>query len=664
MCGIAGYLGDYPPELLPRMASRISHRGPDDEGLFADVQAGIGLAHRRLAILDPTPAGHQPMSSHSGRFTITYNGEIYNFPGLRRALEEQGIRFRSNCDTEVILELFEREGPDCFQRLNGIFALAIWDSRERRLTLARDGVGVKPLYMSSTPTGFAFASEMKALLEVGDLDRTLDPVAAISYLSYLWSPGARTMMRNVEKLAPGTWLSIERGGGRRTGRFYSLPMPQVSISRSDADLIAGTRRALETAVERQMLADVDVGAFLSGGLDSSAIVAFARKHAGAGRLQCFTIDYQERPEEAGELVPDLPYAREAARHLGVDLHEIRVDAGIADDFERLIYHLDEPQADPAAINSLYIAELARKHGIKVLLSGTGGDDIFTGYRRHQAAQLDWLWRRLPAPARRALRAGARRLPVPSARLRRLRKVLEGAASEPDARLAGYFEWLAPEAAAGLLANPVAGGAEAARAPLMRVMDETAGLPAVERVLRLDQLFFLTDHNLNYTDKTGMAAGVEIRVPFLDPDLVAWAASLPTNAKIRHGRTKWVLRKAMEPLLPPEIIYRPKTGFGVPLRAWLRSAMRPMLEELLSDASLGNRGIFDPHAVSALKHDTFSGRRDGSYALLSIMAIELWARRFLDDGSSSDEIRARPSAGRTAQPHRSSGSVASGYGYRP
>ncbi len=635
MCGIAGYLGSFAPTLLPRMAVRIAHRGPDDEGFFIDAEAGLGLAHRRLSILDPSPAGHQPMASHSGRYTVSYNGEIYNFPELKRELEAQGIRFRSNCDTEMILELYEREGPNCFARLNGIFALAIWDAKERSLTLARDGVGVKPLYLCRTPMGFAFASEMKALLELPDLDRTVDPVAAVSYLSYLWSPGTRTMMHSVEKLTPGTWLSVGRDGTRREGRFYRLPLPAPRPAASAAELIAGTRSALETAVRRQMLANVEVGAFLSGGLDSSAIVAFARQHADAGRLQCFTIDYQERPDEAGELVPDLAYARRAARHLGVDLHEVRVDAGMADDFERLIYQLDEPEADPAALNSLYIAELARKNGIKVLLSGTGGDDIFTGYRRHGAARLETLWRATPGFVRSGLQALAPRLPVGSTRLRRLRKLLEGVGNDADRRLAGYFEWLSPEAATALLRDAPAAAADQARAPLMAVLDESRGLPPVERVLRLDQHFFLTDHNLNYTDKTGMAAGVEIRVPFLDPDLVRWAAALPLSLKMRGGTTKYALRKAMEPLLPHDIIYRPKTGFGVPLRAWLRGAMRPMMEELLSSRTIAERGLFDPAAVGALKAETLSGRRDGSYALLGLMAIELWLRNFVDHSSRGE-----------------------------
>lgn len=643
MCGIAGYLGAYPPEVARRMAGRIVHRGPDDEGFFFDPDAGLALAHRRLSILDPSPAGHQPMADASGRYIVCYNGEIYNFPELKRDLESRGVRFRSNCDTEAIVELYARSGVDCFAKLDGIFSLAIWDRQNRELVIARDGVGVKPLYICRTASGFAFASEMKALLELPDLNRDIDPAAATAYLSFLWSPGSRTMLRSVEKLAPGSWRGLTVEGAERAGVFYRLPDPRPVGGRSDAKLIEGTRRAVATAVERQMLSDVEVGAFLSGGLDSSALVAFAREHTQGNRLQCFTIDYRESAEEAGELVPDLPYARKAAAHLGVELHEVQVDAGMAGDFERLIYQLDEPTADPAALNSLYIAELARSKGIKVLLSGTGGDDIFTGYRRHEAARLDGLWDLAPAFLRSAIGAAAGHLPATSTSSRRLRKLLEGIGSPRERRLSAYFEWLSPEAAALLLRDPPPGIAHSARAPLLDALDELRGASAVDQVLRLDQLFFLTDHNLNYADKTGMAAGVEIRVPYLDRDLMEWAASLPSNAKMRGGVTKWALRKAMETILPHEVIYRPKTGFGVPLRAWLRGGMRPMMEELLAAPSIEARGLFNVAAVGDLKDDTLAGRRDGGYTLLALMAIELWSRKFIDIGSPTELSAVLPAA---------------------
>lgn len=627
MCGIAGYLGRYGPDVAEAMSGLISHRGPDDQGFLFDRDAGLALVHRRLAIIDLSPAGHQPMTTADGRFTICYNGEIYNFRELRAELLARGHSLRGHSDTEVILGLFAESGPQVFARLNGIFALAIWDSQKRELTLARDGLGVKPLYFTQTARGFSFSSEMKALLALPDLDRTLDPTAAASYLTYLWTPGRPTMLRSVRKLDPGSWISVDASGIRSSDIFYRLPDPAPIASRRDAELIQGTEKALATAVERQMIADVEVGSFLSGGLDSSAIVALARPHAAGRRLQCFTIAYDA--PDGDEIVSDLPYARQAAAHLDVDLHEVRVDDRMADDFETLIYQLDEPEADPAALNSLYIARHARALGVKVLLSGTGGDDIFTGYRRHKAGAWLGAIARIPEPGRNALAGLSTHLPHRSATTRRIAKLLSSLRGNSAERVARLFEWLPAEDAASLLRIGDDALAGKARKPLLDAIRPLADAPIVEQILRLDQSFFLTDHNLNYTDKTGMAEGVEIRVPFLDPDLMAWAAGLPLNAKLRGGETKWVLRKAMEAHLPHDIIYRPKSGFGVPLRAWLNGPMRPMLEEVLSPAALAGRGIFDPAAVQRLKDATLSGRVDGSYTLLAVIAIELWSRRFLD-----------------------------------
>lgn len=627
MCGIAGFLGGYGREVAERMGQRIAHRGPDDTDILFDGESQIALVHRRLAIIDLSKAGAQPMEDSSGRYVICYNGEIYNYLDLRNELKAQGVTFRGHSDTEVVLEYFVRHGDAVFARLNGIFALAIWDRVEKELVLARDGLGVKPLYIREDPRGFAFASELKALLELPDLDRTLDPVAAVAYLSYLYSPGERTMFRSVRKLRPGSVMRIRSGQASRETVFYRLPAAS-SVARSDAEAITGTLDALDHAVERQLIADVDVGAFLSGGLDSSAIVALARKYMPERRMQCFTIDYDGRSDETAELETDLPYGQQVARHLDVDLHVVRVDASMADMFEQLVYTLDEPQADPAALNSLQIAALARQHGIKVLLSGAGGDDVLTGYRRHQAAGYDRIWDYAPGAVRSVLAATARRLPLTPSVARRTRKLLEHVDRSGGDRLMAYFEWLSPDTAATLLVDADPALADAARTPMRDVL---AGYPgsAVERTLKLDQHFFLTDHNLNYTDKTGMAHGVEIRVPFLDLEFIDWAASLPADIKMRGGKTKWALRKAMEGILPDEIIYRPKTGFGVPLRSWLRNELRSMLEDTLAPAVVERRGLFSAARVTRLKNDTLAGRIDGSYALLGLMAIELWCRRFVD-----------------------------------
>lgn len=630
MCGIAGFLGGYERQVLSAMGARIRHRGPDDGGIFFDAEAGAGLVHCRLSILDLSPTGHQPMSDRSGRFDLCYNGEVYNYVELRAELIGRGVTFRGTSDTEVILELLALDGLAALPRLNGIFAFALWDRQLRQMHLVRDGLGVKPLYWTRTPAGFAFSSELKALLELPDLDRELDPIAAVQYLSYLYTPGERTMLAKVKKLAPGTCVTFRRGAEPRVDRFYDLPLPQADNA-SPESFVPQMREMLDRAVARQMRSDVQVGAFLSGGLDSSAIVASARQHAAGGKLPCFTIDYAAEDGEAGELIPDLPFARRAAQHLGVELHEVRVNGSMAADFADLVTMLDEPQADPAALNNYYISRLAREAGIKVLLSGAGGDDLLTGYRRHQAAGFTAAVGRLPRFCRQAVGQIARKLPLSHPHWRRARKALEHVGEGEIERLARMFEWLDPEQSAELLSDVenAAALAKAARAPMLAAASEDGLHTALDRTLRMDQRHFLTDHNLNYTDKTGMATGVEIRVPFLDHELVDWAARLPARAKIQGMQTKWVLRKAMEPILPREIIYRPKTGFGVPLRSWMNGAMRPMIDELLSRSVLESRGLFEPAAVDRLREATRLGHIDSSYSLLGIASIELWCRSFID-----------------------------------
>lgn len=626
MCGIAGFRGDFPPALANAMGRAIAHRGPDDAGLFEDDDGHLALVHRRLAIVDLSPTGHQPMADASGQFVICYNGELYNAPELRTELVARGANFRGTSDTEVLVELIARDGLPALARLNGIFAFALWDRGDRRLTLVRDGLGVKPLYLARTAHGLAFASELKALLPVPGLDRTIDRGAAAAYLTYLYSPGERTMFEGVRKLDPGTALTIDAAGHEQSFSFYTLPAPRPSAIDDDA-AVRGTRERLERAVERQMIADVEVGAFLSGGVDSGAIVALARRHA-ARPMPCFTARYEAGSDGADEMVADLPYARQLAAHFGVPLHEVSIDDRIAEDFPALVTMLDEPQADAAALLSSHIAALARSHGIKVLLSGTGGDDIFTGYRRHQAARLDPLVAMLPAFLRHQLASLAGKGSSGRSTLqRRLTKLIRTIGGDADERTIGRFEWLGAADAGSLLSPPVR--AEAIRAPMAAALAALETRDPVERTLALDQRFFLTDHNLNYTDKTGMAHGVEIRVPLLDPDLVAWAAQLPARTKLRGRTSKWALRQAIAPDLPPAILTRPKTGFGVPLRSWMRGRMRPMLEELTARTVIEQRGLFAPDAIARLRQDTLSGRVDGSYALLAVMAVELWAREFAD-----------------------------------
>ncbi|MGH0031493.1 MAG: asparagine synthase (glutamine-hydrolyzing) [Myxococcota bacterium] len=631
MCGIAGYSGEFEPELLDRMNRAMAHRGPDDAGVWHDANRGVGLAHRRLSIIDLSPRGHQPMWDATRTVAIVYNGELYNFRELRSELAAQGYRFESTSDTEVLLNLYLRDGEKMLEKLNGIFAFALWDTRSETLLVARDGAGVKPLYYSETPRGLIFASELKSLLQESSVDRSLDGCAVRDHLLYLWCPSPRTMLKSVRKLEPGHALIVREGRIAKHWRFYDLPYEEELVDWPTGDAVVQVRKYLTRAVERQLVSDVPVGAFLSGGLDSSGIVAIAQRRLVGERMQCFTIGF-ESPEAVIEgMAADLPYARRVAEHVGVDLHTIWVGPEMVDDLPKMIFHLDEPQADPAPINALYSTRLAREHGIKVLLSGAGGDDIFTGYRRHYALQLESLWDWLPDTARARLRGLSEGISPTSELRRRVSKALRYADLEGDARIQSYFHWIAPNRIEPLFGEAVRSDLKGA--PAHPVEAALAGLPdfvpALNRMLYLEGKFFLADHNLNYVDKVSMANGVEVRVPFLDPELMSLAARLPVDYKQRGSLGKWVLRKAMEGYLPHDVIYRSKTGFGAPLRHWLRNQLRPLVEDVLSAESLDRRGLFDPEGVRQLVALNAERRVDAAYTIFSMICIELWCRMFVD-----------------------------------
>jgi asparagine synthase (glutamine-hydrolysing) len=632
MCGIVGFQGTFAPDLLSDATQALTHRGPDGAGVCirGNGASATGLGHRRLSIIDLSPLGSQPMASPGGEVVITFNGEIYNYRELRGELAAAGVRFRGHSDTEVLLHLYLAEGEAMLPRLNGIFAFGLWDGRNDSLFLVRDALGVKPLYYTQTGHGLAFASEIKALLHLVPEARTLDPPSLHRYLTYLWCPGEGTPLREVRKLLPGEALTVR--GGRIEQRWSWFQLPQfkaVAGSMNAHAAIEGTIGHLRRAVQRQLVADVPVGSFLSGGLDSSAVVALAREQAPG--IRCFTIE-SLGAQDSG-FADDLPYARRVAQHLGVPLDVVTIDAGrMAEDLETMVWQLDEPLADPAPLNVLYISQLARRHGIKVLLSGTGGDDLFSGYRRHVALHYERYWRWLPHQIRYGLDRATKGMDQRHALLRRIGKLFNGAGLDGNARMANYFHWTR-ESELLALYTPAFREAISAEPVDRPMLDALRALPrgtdALSQMLVLEQQFFLPDLNLTYTDKMSMAAGVEVRVPFLDPDLVAFAARVPEGYKQRGKVGKWVLKKAMEPFLPMDVIYRPKTGFGAPLRRWIRGELRPLVAQLLSRDSLLNRGIFDPNSVDQLIHRNQRGEVDAAYLLLSLMSIEIWCRKFID-----------------------------------
>jgi asparagine synthase (glutamine-hydrolysing) len=574
------------------------------------------------------------MVSHDGRIVMAYNGEIYNYRELREALEVQGEQFSGNSDSEVLLALFARDGVRCFEALNGIFAAAFWERDSATLTLVRDPLGVKPLYLAECAGRLAFASELKALLRAGDVTPDLNPLAVLHHLGYLWSPGSGTIVKGVRKLLPGYALQARHGEVLREWRYRDIGFSSaVQVSLSVDEAARQVAAAVEEAVRRQMVADVPLGAFLSGGLDSSAVVAFAQRHrSAANRLQCFSIEVTDGSTATEGFADDLPYARRVADHLGVDLHVVKIGGEMMDRLPEMIYLLDEPTPDPAALNALFISELARSQGIKVLLSGAGGDDIFTGYRRHFALTQERWWSWWPAPLRRGLSDLSGSLSARTPLLRRIGKAFQYAGLDSERRLASYFLWMEPARALSLLSPEMRQGlsVEAMFDPLVRTLRELpADTDALNRMLYLECKHFLADHNLNYTDKMGMAAGVEVRVPLLDLDLVSLAGSLPLNYK-QHGRIgKWIFKRAMEPYLPHDVIYRPKTGFGVPLRRWLQGPLRDIVDESLSPQNIAVRGVFDAGEVQRLVNEDRAGRLDASYPIFGLVCLELWCRQYLD-----------------------------------
>jgi asparagine synthase (glutamine-hydrolysing) len=614
---------------LAAMTEALAHRGPDGSGveIFNNgFPAGIG--NRRLAIQDPTPAGAMPMS-YEDRWWITFNGEIYNFHELRDELERSGERFRSGGDTEVLLRLFALYGPEMLGRLNGIFAFAIWDEVEKRMFLARDRLGVKPLYYAERNGCIGFSSELKALLPlIGQPE--LDPTALADFLTFLWVPDPKTAFRDVLKLPAGHYAWVDRDG-IRIARYWDLEFaPEDRAEAYWRDQVADTVRQ---AVKRQMVSDVPLGSFLSGGVDSSAIVAAMR--SVADDVSTWTIGFEAQDLEH-EIVPDdVRYAREIAERFDTDYHERILHADMLDLMPKAVWHLEEPVADPAAISTYLICREARAE-MPVMLSGMGGDEVFAGYPRHLAFKIAALMAGIPRPLRSGLDLAAAPFARPGkpGRLRgprrNLWKFMRAAGLPPLERYLSFSSYYT-EGELQRLLHP--GAVPSGYDPLAshRTLLEYGGggQDDLSRLLYLDFKTFLPCLNLTYTDKMSMAASVEVRVPLLDDELVALAARIPSDLKLKAWRRKYIFKRSQELSLPKDVIWRRKAGFGAPLRSWLVGDLAPLADELLSEQTIVQRGIVDPRAVKEMREANDTGRADNSLHLYALMTLELWCRTFID-----------------------------------
>ena len=633
MCGIHGILNltgaPAPAEVLSRMGRITRHRGPDDEGAHQDGPLAMGM--RRLSIID-IAGGHQPLTNEDGTLWLVANGEIYNYHELSRSLAAQGHHLRTASDCETLLHLYEQHGDDFLANVNGMFAFALWDSRRRRLLLGRDRLGIKPLYLWNDGRRLIFASEAKAILNVPGIPTRLDHAALGSYLSLGYVPAPQSIFLGVRKLPPATLLIAEQD--RISERRYWHMPDAVDTTLDEAAWTVRVRARIEEAVRAQMVSDVPVGAFLSGGIDSSAVVAFMSAHSNRP-VKTYAIGFEGGDAEA--FYNELPHARRVAKLFGTDHHEILVRPDVVALLPRLLWHMDEPIADSAFITTFLVSEFARRD-VTVILSGVGGDELFAGYRRYLGNHYQRRFERLPSGMRRAVAALGSRLPSdrhsPLLNTMRLAKGFLASAGLPlDERYRSYVEVFDEGTAAEMLLAPL----EANAHPLAAAFADAASDDDLNRMLAVDAATQLPDDLLLLTDKMSMAVSLECRVPLLDHELFELAASIPQSVKLRGGRLKHIMKAALADVLPEDILQRKKRGFGTPMGAWFKGALAPLLRQLLSRESIERRGVFHHPAVAALIEAHDANRVDGTDRLLALLNFEIWARLYLDARSTDDVV---------------------------
>lgn len=630
MCGIAGFLRPGPPEpvdgeVLRRMTRSLAHRGPDDEGCFEEE--GVFLGHRRLSVID-IEGGHQPIASEDGQVVVVFNGEIYNHKDLRRDLEARGHVFRTRTDTEVLVHLWEAEAEAMLPRLNGMFAFALWDRRDRTLVLARDRMGKKPLYWGEFSGEFVFASEVRALLQHPLVPREVDAEALFAFLTLDYVPSPRCILRGLRKVPGGGYVLI-RDGEVREGTYADIPVPREC---EEVGLGEAAKRVFDTLVAatgRRLESDVPLGVFLSGGLDSTAVVAAMAEHVPAARIRTFTVGFDDPSyDESGP-------ARSVAAHFGTGHHEriltgqdalaiVQDCAGVA----------DEPLGDYSLIPTHLLARFARER-VTVALSGDGGDELFYGYPTFAAHRwADRIARLLPRVARdRWVPALVNWLPPSDADWSleyRLKRLARGLRHGPFARHFAWIGGLDPALARSVLHGDLRSRLSGEDAyPDVDAVVERAPVPGdMRRLAYLYARLYLQDGVLVKVDRASMAVGLEVRSPFLDPDMVALAFSLPPGLSMRRFETKILLRHALRGRVPDAILRRPKKGFGMPLARWLRTDLKPLMLELLSPRRLAREGILDPEVVRTLVEAHLSGRENLRKELFNLMVFELWMSRYL------------------------------------
>ena len=626
MCGIAGcYQQADAAKLVDIMSDRIAHRGPDSSGTWSNVGPGpaVQFGFRRLSIIDLSEMANQPL--HRDGLTLIYNGELYNYQDLRAELAAQGVRFTTSSDTEVVLEAWRRWGPDALRRFRGMYAFAIFEEATGDLVLARDPLGIKPLYYFPRGRGVVFSSELKALVAAVGAELRVEPGALVASMLYYWLPEQRCAIDGVRKLPPGSWARFRPDGRASVQHYWRVAdVAAEAATQPPADL----GPVIQESVTAHLVSDVPVSSFVCGGLDSSIVTVLA--HRANPAIDAYTIAFRAQDQRLEAMPDDAVYARKVAARFGISLHEIEIAPDIAGMLPRIVDVLDEPIGDPAAINTLLMCEAARERGVKVVLSGMGADELFGGYRKHLACVLASKYSRLPSPARSAVSGATDRLPVVAAGrglryARWAKRFLTFADLPEEPRFRRSYTLYDRDELAALLSPDLAGHVDAVLAEHAEIYYDNTLQDEVNRMCLADSRLFLPGLNLAYTDRASMAASVEVRVPFVDPVVARAAFSIPGSGKIQHRQGKMALKRAAEAWLPREIVHRPKASFSAPLRAWVREDLREVIQDVLVRGELVESGMIRRDSLGRLIADDQAGREDRSKQIWQLLTLELWYR---------------------------------------
>ena len=629
MCGICGIVNAKQDHLideriLRQMARVISHRGPDDDGFYVNGQAGLGM--RRLSIID-LETGDQPVTNEDNSLWVVFNGEIYNYKHLYADFVAKGHHFSTQSDTEVIVHAYEEFGVQCPEYFNGMFAFALWDKPRKRLLLARDHLGIKPLYYWLGEDSIIFGSELKSVILHPAVAREVDLEALDQFLTLEYIPTPRTIFKNIYKLPAGHRL-IYQDGHPQVEKYWDIP--DLDTPQDEKVIEEMLIELIDDAVQMQLMSDVPLGAFLSGGIDSSSVVA-SMSRASSLPVKTFSIGFDDATYN------ELPYARAVAKRYGTDHTEEILDPDIVDLVERLVGHLDEPFGDFSIFPTYMVSEVARRN-VKVVLSGDGGDELFGGYDTYVAQSMDRYYRNLPAGIRRNLLPGlmARVSPRPEKKgvINKTKRFIEGAALSPSLQHTRWMMFTSYEDRKNLYRPEISAalnGKSTAEIFEGHFNRKSHWNPLAQQQY-VDIKTYLVDDILTKVDRMSMAVSLEARVPLLDYRIVELAVNLPSRMKINRGETKYILKKAMSERLPHDVLYKPKQGFSIPLKHWLRGSLKPMMTDLLSPEKVRQRGYFNPECVNGWVEDHLNGVQNHSHRLWALMVFEIWNQQFMDGGS--------------------------------